>query len=192
MTKLILGSQSPRRRDILNFFSIPFEQVSPDFDETQVLFQGRSRRFRLRSRQKKSALSSGTVSHPAHPDRRHHRFPRRKALHETRHPRRGFRNAERTGRQKTFVFTGVCTARGTKRYVEAQQTASLFTNSLLLRYIHTISTSIPLTKPAPMRSRAAAASLSKESKAAITTSWGCHSIPCGASSPRSGSNYGII
>ena len=30
---LILGSQSPRRREILNFFKVPFTQVSPDFDE---------------------------------------------------------------------------------------------------------------------------------------------------------------
>lgn len=37
---LILGSTSPRRREILNFFSIPFTQVSPDFDEAQVIFQG--------------------------------------------------------------------------------------------------------------------------------------------------------
>lgn len=37
---LILASSSPRRREILNFFSIPFKQASPDFDETQVPFQG--------------------------------------------------------------------------------------------------------------------------------------------------------
>ncbi len=38
--ELILGSQSPRRREILNFFSIPFRQVSSDFEETEVIFQG--------------------------------------------------------------------------------------------------------------------------------------------------------
>ena len=38
--ELILGSNSPRRREILNFFSIPFKQQSPDFDEAQVIFQG--------------------------------------------------------------------------------------------------------------------------------------------------------
>lgn len=30
---LILGSQSPRRKEILEYFSIPFEQASPHFDE---------------------------------------------------------------------------------------------------------------------------------------------------------------
>lgn len=33
MKTLILGSQSPRRKEILSFFKLPFIQVSPDFDE---------------------------------------------------------------------------------------------------------------------------------------------------------------
>lgn len=36
--RLILGSQSPRRREILSFFSIPFDQISPEFDEESVVF----------------------------------------------------------------------------------------------------------------------------------------------------------
>jgi septum formation protein len=39
-TQLILGSQSPRRREIMGYFSLPFEQVSPDFDEESIPFQG--------------------------------------------------------------------------------------------------------------------------------------------------------
>jgi len=38
--ELVLGSSSPRRREILSFFSLPVRQASPDFDESQVLFQG--------------------------------------------------------------------------------------------------------------------------------------------------------
>ena len=38
--QLILGSQSPRRREILEFFSIPFIQASPSFDEASVPFNG--------------------------------------------------------------------------------------------------------------------------------------------------------
>lgn len=33
---LILGSQSPRRKEILDFFTIPFKQVSPLFDESSL------------------------------------------------------------------------------------------------------------------------------------------------------------
>ncbi len=42
---IILGSQSPRRREILHFFSLPFQQVDPGFDETQVSFQGHPEEF---------------------------------------------------------------------------------------------------------------------------------------------------
>lgn len=38
--RLILGSQSPRRREILSFFAIPFEQISPHFAEELVPFEG--------------------------------------------------------------------------------------------------------------------------------------------------------
>lgn len=38
--RLILGSQSPQRRDILSYYSIPFEQVSSHFAEELVPFTG--------------------------------------------------------------------------------------------------------------------------------------------------------
>lgn len=38
--EIILGSQSPRRGEILRFFSVPFLQIAPLFDEESVLFQG--------------------------------------------------------------------------------------------------------------------------------------------------------
>lgn len=37
---LILGSQSPRRKEILNYFDLPFKQVSSAFDEGSVPFTG--------------------------------------------------------------------------------------------------------------------------------------------------------
>lgn len=36
MTRIILGSQSPRRKEILSFFTLPFEQASPDYDEDSI------------------------------------------------------------------------------------------------------------------------------------------------------------
>jgi septum formation protein len=38
--RLILGSQSPRRKEILSFFAVPFVQIPSAFDEESVLFQG--------------------------------------------------------------------------------------------------------------------------------------------------------
>ena len=43
--EIILGSSSPRRREILSFFSLPIRQISSDFDESQILFDGDPARF---------------------------------------------------------------------------------------------------------------------------------------------------
>lgn len=40
MKRIILGSQSPRRKEILSQFSIPFDQATPPFVEESVSFQG--------------------------------------------------------------------------------------------------------------------------------------------------------
>ena len=40
MIKLILGSGSPRRKEILGYFSLPFDQVSSDYDEEALEFEG--------------------------------------------------------------------------------------------------------------------------------------------------------
>ena len=37
---IILASTSPRRREVLNFFSVPFKQAQPDFDESSVEYKG--------------------------------------------------------------------------------------------------------------------------------------------------------
>lgn len=39
MKHLILGSSSPRRKEILSYFTLPFEQVSPSFDEQSIPFR---------------------------------------------------------------------------------------------------------------------------------------------------------
>ncbi len=38
--RLILGSQSPRRKEIMNFFSVPFVQIPSAFDEDSIAFVG--------------------------------------------------------------------------------------------------------------------------------------------------------
>lgn len=40
MTKILLGSSSPRRKEIIGYFKLPFDQASPDFDEDSVPFTG--------------------------------------------------------------------------------------------------------------------------------------------------------
>jgi septum formation protein len=52
--RIILGSQSPRRREILEFFAIPFLQISSGFDEDSVPFKGDPAQHAMLLSQKKS------------------------------------------------------------------------------------------------------------------------------------------
>lgn len=45
--RLILGSQSPRRQEILNYFSIPFEQIASHFDEEAHPYKGDPQAYAL-------------------------------------------------------------------------------------------------------------------------------------------------
>jgi septum formation protein len=43
--QVILGSQSPRRKEILSYFNIPFEQIPSSFDEDLVPFNGEPKEY---------------------------------------------------------------------------------------------------------------------------------------------------
>jgi len=118
---LILGSQSPRRREILNFFSIPFQQVSPDFDETQVVFQGNPGAFASEVARRKALclsdrypkdviLTADTVVY-----RGKRLFMKPESLEEA----QGMLK-ELSGKEHQ-VFTGVCVARGRDYFVESEE-----------------------------------------------------------------------
>lgn len=65
MPKLILGSSSPRRAEILSYFDLPFEQVISPFNENSVPYLGDPEEFvRLIARGKGEALVD---SHPTQP-----------------------------------------------------------------------------------------------------------------------------
>ncbi len=56
--KILLGSQSPRRKEILSFFKIDFIQATSDFDEDQVPFQNNPSEFvKILSKGKADTLS---------------------------------------------------------------------------------------------------------------------------------------
>jgi septum formation protein len=57
--RIFLGSQSPRRSEILGQFSLDFEQVSPNFDENELVFAGDPRNYvEVLSRGKAESLSA--------------------------------------------------------------------------------------------------------------------------------------
>lgn len=124
--ELILGSTSPRRKEILSYFNIPFRQESPDFDESQVLFQGDPAAFVQEvAKRKAQCLAS--------------RFPREPILTADTTVYQGGRIflkpesmeeaetmlAELAGKEHR-VYTGVAIAKGGELFTDAAETAVEF------------------------------------------------------------------
>lgn len=54
--QFILGSQSPRRKEILSYFKLPFIQISPHFDEESIPFENNPQEYVEKLAQGKSDL----------------------------------------------------------------------------------------------------------------------------------------
>jgi septum formation protein len=125
---LILGSQSPRRKEILSYFSVPFEQLSPDFDETQVLFEGNPAAFACEVAHRKALslkekrphdtlLTADTV---VYCNQRLYQKP--ESLQEA----HAMLN-ELSGKRHE-VFTGVAVLHGSSTLIEAEKSSVYFTD----------------------------------------------------------------
>jgi septum formation protein len=118
--EIILGSNSPRRREILNFFSLPFRQIASDFDEAQLPFRGDAAAYaRQMAERKASALrerfptdviltADTVVSLPGRI------FNKPESLQEAH-----AMLSELSGKEHS-VFTGVCVAAGPEQFSEAE------------------------------------------------------------------------
>lgn len=63
MKEIILGSHSPRRVEIMNYFSLPFRQVASHFDEDSIPYSGNAARLA-----RELALAKAKVLAIKHPD----------------------------------------------------------------------------------------------------------------------------
>lgn len=126
MKSIILGSQSPRRREILDFFAIPFVQASPDFDEEAVPYSNPPENYAMGlSRGKAESLTS---KYPGHwiltADTivycENKLFGKPKTLHEAQSFLRQLQ-----GRWHS-VFTGVTISKGSEIHTDFEETRVLF------------------------------------------------------------------
>lgn len=136
---LILGSQSPRRKEILQFFSLPFRQVVSHFDESLIPFQGDPVAYAQEiARQKALILTSMhpnsiilTADTVVYLEGKSYGKPA--DLKEAQQMLRDL-----SGRQHQ-VFTAVCAIQGKKR-VEAVEESRVFlhelTDSQIDTYLH--------------------------------------------------------
>jgi septum formation protein len=124
--EIILGSNSPRRREILNFFSIPFRQISPEFDESQVLFKSDPVSFVSEVARRKALclmerfpddviLTADTIVY-----RKGRLFLKPESMEEAHEMLK-----ELSGKEHQ-VFTGVCVAKKNKCFVEAEESRVFF------------------------------------------------------------------
>ncbi len=134
--EIILGSQSPRRREILNFFSIPFQQVSPDFDEAQVIFHGDPSSFVCEVAERKALClthrfpDTPIITADTTVYRNKQIFMKPDSMEEAHAMLR-----ELSGK-KHQVYTGVCVALGNQSFVDVEMSAVEF-HELTDPQIHT-------------------------------------------------------
>ncbi|MDE3046254.1 MAG: septum formation protein Maf [Verrucomicrobiota bacterium] len=140
---IVLGSTSPRRREILEFFSIPFRQVSPDFDENSVPFHGDPVSYAQEVARGKAEvlarqfphdiiLTADTVVHKGG------RLFQKPASFQEAH-----QMLRELAGQKHEVFTGVCIAKGNQQFLEAEKATVEFcqlTDHEIDEYIKTVHT----------------------------------------------------
>ena len=124
--EIILGSQSPRRVEILDFFALKFRQVHSDFDETQVPFQGDPALF-----SKEVAKGKALALRQKYPDqiivtadtvvfRQGRLFMKPATLEEA------ARMLEDLSGKEHQVFTGVSVCKGEKIFSDAEETKVYF------------------------------------------------------------------
>lgn len=124
--KIILGSQSPRRKEILGYFGLPFEQVISHFEEETVSYSGDPAKYACMISQGKAGLLA-------------QRFPEAimitadtvvarngKLYGKPRDEDEAFSTFSVLSGQWHSVFTGVTIQKGKTAYSLAEETKVLF------------------------------------------------------------------
>jgi len=134
--RILLGSQSPRRKEILGYFSLPFEQVASLFDEDTVSFTGdpheyvctlsrcKAETFAIDDPSAIIITADTTV------------YREGKIYGKPRSPEEGFKALSELQGRWHSVFTGVAVRQGERVFVEAEETKVEF-NPLTPEQIHT-------------------------------------------------------
>lgn len=126
MIRLILGSQSPRRREILDYFSLKYEQITPDFDEDQIIFEGDGAKYAS-----KIALGKAESLSMLYPDAAILTadtvvYKDKNIYGKPKDNLDAFRMLSELSGSWHSVFTGVVLKYGAKTYVETEETKVLF------------------------------------------------------------------
>jgi len=138
MLPLIVGSQSPRRKEIMSFFSLPFEQMSPQFDEEIIQFDNcpeeyvcaisKGKAHSLRHRfQQNIILTADTIV-----------YRKGKIYGKPKDENDAYQSLLELGGRWHSVYTGVTVIKEGEEYHQAEETRVLFNalTSKQIRHYH--------------------------------------------------------
>jgi septum formation protein len=124
--QIILGSSSPRRREILSYFSLPFVQISPSLDEEAELFTGDPAHYAKNLAEKKAALLAAQFPNDLILTADTVVYCHGKLYNKPRDETEGFRFLTELAGNWHQVFSGVCAVRGSKFASGVEETKILF------------------------------------------------------------------
>ena len=133
---LILGSQSPRRGELLGHFSLPFRQVPSSFDEESIAYEGNPLAYTSTLAEKKGEallpqfpkdliLTADTVV-----------YYQGKIYNKPRDKEEAFVFLSELSGHWHHVFTAMCLIQGSQKYQGVEETRLLF-HKLTEQQIHT-------------------------------------------------------
>lgn len=125
--QIILGSQSPRRKEILNYFNLPFKQMDPVFDEESVPFHGNPFTYVCQLAQgKANALACSLPSDAILITADTIVFCNGKIYGKPKNKEEAFQSLQELSGKWHQVLTGVAVKKGDSLFTDAEETRVLF------------------------------------------------------------------
>lgn len=124
--QIILGSQSPRRQEIMGYFSLPFIQVPSGFDEETIEYQGDPAKYAITLSQKKAEVLAARYSKEIILTADSVVFCEGKVYNKPADEEEAFRYLDHFGGRWHSVFTGVTARQGSKVFSGHEETRLLF------------------------------------------------------------------
>jgi septum formation protein len=131
---LVLGSQSPRRREILAHFSLPFIPVSPAFDEEAVPFDGNPEHYVCTLSKGKADSLAGQFPESIILTADTIVFREGRIYGKPKNGQEAYDTLLELSGKWHSVYTGVTVRKGDKSFHQAELTSVLF-NALTLKQI---------------------------------------------------------
>jgi septum formation protein len=140
--QIVLGSQSPRRREILSYFDIPFKQVASNFDEDSIPFDGDPMAYANRLARAKAAILLPQFPHDLILTADTIVYRNGKIYGKPRNHQEAFSSLKELVGQWHSVFTGLTLCHNQREYQAIEETRVLF-NLLTDHQIETYYKKIP-------------------------------------------------